>query len=101
MLGYISQRRLAPQWNTPPAASEYSEFAVDLETTEGRMLFDPDGNMRYLGETSGATFLDLLKAFMLTLVPLAFVPDPGSIIPKDGSTFVAPLGCLSRAIPDF
>lgn len=56
------------------------------------MLFDPDGNMRYLGETSGATFLDLLKAFMLTLVPLAFVPDPGATVLEDGSTFVASLG---------
>jgi hypothetical protein len=80
--------------DTPPAASEYSGSSTieDGEATEGRMLFDPDGNMRFLGETSGATFLDLLKAFMLTLVPLAFVSEPGSTIPEDGSTFVASLG---------
>ncbi|KAJ4355863.1 uncharacterized protein N0V89_003884 [Didymosphaeria variabile] len=80
--------------DTPPAASVYSESSAvdDGETTEGRMLFDPDGNMRFLGETSGATFLDLLKAFMLTLVPLALAPEPGLTVPEDGSTFVASLG---------
>ena len=79
---------------TPPAASLYSDASGidDSEPAEGRMLFDPDGNMRYLGETSGATFLDLLKAFMLTLVPLAFVPEPGATVPGDGSSFVASLG---------
>ncbi|KAJ4298270.1 hypothetical protein N0V90_006170 [Kalmusia sp. IMI 367209] len=79
---------------TPSAASLYSEPSGidDADAAEGRMLFDPDGNVRYLGETSGATFLDLLKAFMLTLVPLAFVPEPGATVPEDGSTFVASLG---------
>lgn len=59
----------------------------DAETTEGRLLFDPDGSLRYLGETSGATFLDNLKQFMLTLVPLTFEPES-----RDGSAFVASVG---------
>ncbi|KAK0707929.1 hypothetical protein B0H67DRAFT_588925 [Lasiosphaeris hirsuta] len=32
----------------------------------GRMLYDVDGTARYLGKTSGATFLDTLKDFMST-----------------------------------
>lgn len=79
--------------NTPRAVSLYSDSSAnDGEPAEGRMLFDPDGNVRFLGETSGATFLDLLKSFMLTLVPLAFVPEPGVTAPEDGSNFVASLG---------
>lgn len=78
----------------PSAASLESAPSVndEGEAAEGRMLFDPDGNMRFLGETSGATFLDLLKALMITLVPLAFVPEPGAAMLEDGSTFVASLG---------
>lgn len=54
----------------------------------GRLLYDPDGTVRYLGESSGATFLDQLKQFMLTLMgSLTFIP--GS---EDGSTFVASVG---------
>ena len=63
------------------------------------MLSDPDGISRYLGETSGATFLDHLKHFMLTLVPLTFLPDSG-----DGSSFVASIGQYqtfdSRPLPN-
>lgn len=73
--------------DTPPSVSTHSEPSglAENEAAEGRVLLDPDGNGRYLGETSGATFLDLLKHFMATLVPLAFVPE-------DGSTFVASVG---------
>ncbi|KAB5566749.1 hypothetical protein GE09DRAFT_745875 [Coniochaeta sp. 2T2.1] len=42
------------------------------QPTEGRLLQDTDGTARYLGETSGATFLDNLKSFMFTIFPLAF-----------------------------
>lgn len=92
--------------DTPPTASEYSGSSTvdDSEATEGRMLFDPHGNLRFLRETSGVTFLDLLKTFMLTIVPLAFVPSSGSVLPEDGSTFVASLGryqtCDSRPLLD-
>jgi hypothetical protein len=67
--------------------------------TAGRMLSDPDGISRYLGETSGATFLDHLKHFMLALVPLTFQPDS-----SDGSSFVASIGQYqtfdSRPLPN-
>ncbi|KAF1970765.1 hypothetical protein BU23DRAFT_202626 [Bimuria novae-zelandiae CBS 107.79] len=80
--------------DTPPASSLYSDPSGidDGEVAEGRMLFDPEGNVRFLGETSGATFLDLLKGFMMTLVPLAFVPETGTTVPDDGSAFVASIG---------
>jgi hypothetical protein len=53
----------------------------------GRLLHDQEGTVRYLGETSGATFLDQLKQFMLTLLPFTYSPHCG-----DGSTFVASVG---------
>jgi hypothetical protein len=40
---------------------------------DGRMLADPAGTRRYLGETSGATFLDELKELIATAMPLARV----------------------------
>lgn len=39
---------------------------------DGRVLQDPDGTVRYLGESSGATFLDHLREFMATVFPVAF-----------------------------
>ncbi|KAF5670239.1 transcriptional regulatory [Fusarium heterosporum] len=61
----------------------------NLASTEGRLLHDPDGYARFLGETSGATFLDNLKEFMTTVLPLAYQNlRPGS----DGSAFLSSLG---------
>ncbi|KAK3901830.1 hypothetical protein C8A05DRAFT_34490 [Staphylotrichum tortipilum] len=45
---------------------------------DGRMLADSDGISRYLGETSGATFLDTLKVLITTATPLARVLEAGS-----------------------
>lgn len=42
------------------------------DENDGRLLQDPDGAVRYLGSTSGATFLDLIKEFMTTVFPLAW-----------------------------
>jgi hypothetical protein len=53
-----------------------------------------------LGETSGATFLDYLKHFMTTLVPLTSLGSS----PEDGSTFVSSIGRYqtydSRPLPE-
>ncbi|KAL6165535.1 hypothetical protein ACJQWK_08757 [Exserohilum turcicum] len=69
------------------------------DANDGRLLVDPCGTQRFLGETSGATFLDYLKQFMLTLVPLTFQPESA-----DGSSFVASIGRYqtydSRPIPN-
>ena len=57
---------------------------------EGRILQDPDGTIRYLGESSGATFLNHLREYMATVFPKAFnMTWPGA----EGSTrFIAALG---------
>ncbi|CEI68799.1 unnamed protein product [Fusarium venenatum] len=78
----------------PPAQSisntnQRQDEDENLATTEGRLLHDPDGYARFLGETSGATFLDYLKEFMTTVLPLAYQNlRPGS----DGSAFLSSLG---------
>jgi hypothetical protein len=37
---------------------------------EGRILQDPDGFIRYMGESSGAAFMDRLREFVSTVLPL-------------------------------
>jgi len=55
------------------------------------VLQDPDGTARYLGESSGAVFLDYLKEFMSTVFPLAFNNSwPGVQNPE--TAFIASLG---------
>lgn len=46
-------------------------YSPDSET-EGRLLRDPDGAARYMGSTSGAIFLDMVKEFMRAVFPLAW-----------------------------
>jgi hypothetical protein len=71
----------------------------DSDASDGRMLRDPDGTVRYLGETSGATFLDHLKHFISTLVPVTFQDDCA-----DSSSFVSTVGQYqtfdSRPLPN-
>lgn len=64
------------------------------QPTEGRLLQDTDGTARYLGETSGATFLDNLKSFMFTIFPLAFHHGPPAATQtlESGATFLASVG---------
>jgi hypothetical protein len=58
---------------------------------EGRILQDPDGVVRYLGESSGATFLNHLREYMATVFPLAFNTTwPGSHSSETG--FISALG---------
>lgn len=65
--------------SSPSSSSRADNTAVGEESPEderesggnrtlegGRMLYDVDGTARYLGKTSGATFLDTLKDFMST-----------------------------------
>jgi hypothetical protein len=80
---------------TTPPRSKVDTAAVDNneQATEGRLLHDTDGTARYLGETSGATFLDSLKKFMSTIFPLAFHNNLPSIQSQGpGATFIASLG---------
>ncbi|KAK7421664.1 hypothetical protein QQX98_002131 [Neonectria punicea] len=71
----------------PKAADHHHE--EEQASTEGRLLHDPDGHARFLGETSGATFLDYLKEFMSTVFHLAYHDrHPGA----DGTAFLSSLG---------
>lgn len=58
------QYQLSYQTDFPPRKSIGS---MDAAATEGSLLQDRDGTKRWLGGTSGATFLDHLKKFMHTL----------------------------------
>ncbi|RYP55106.1 hypothetical protein DL768_000225 [Monosporascus sp. mg162] len=89
------QRKLA---SPPPSVATTSSVSTanlhstettddDASADEGRLLHDPDGITRYLGSTSGATFLDSLKEFMRTVFPLAW---PGVQGPE--TSFLGSLG---------
>lgn len=58
------QYQLSHQADVPQRKSVSS---MDAAATEGSLLQDRDGTKRWLGGTSGATFLDHLKKFMHTL----------------------------------
>ncbi|KAL8372224.1 hypothetical protein RB595_001831 [Gaeumannomyces hyphopodioides] len=78
--------------SSPTTSSTVGEGEESQSPPEdGRLLHDTDGTARYLGETSGATFLDNLKQFMSTIFPLAFnggsIPEYGA-----GNTFLASVG---------
>ncbi|KAG9256932.1 fungal-specific transcription factor domain-containing protein [Emericellopsis atlantica] len=101
LLSHHSHVRLG---TPPPVVSEAAPAAACAGTpstppdaTEGRMLHDPDGTVRFLGETSGATFLDYLKEFMTSLFPLApeepwaASPDWASL-PDTGVRFIWSVG---------
>ncbi|KKA20894.1 N-terminal binuclear Zn cluster-containing/DNA binding domain-containing protein [Rasamsonia emersonii CBS 393.64] len=58
----------------------------------GRLLADPDGHRRYLGNSSGAAFLDQLREFASTVLPLVSHGD-GCLGPSQmEDSFAALLG---------
>ncbi|KLU86080.1 hypothetical protein MAPG_05099 [Magnaporthiopsis poae ATCC 64411] len=83
--------------SSPTASSTVGEAEESHSPPEdGRLLQDTDGTARYLGETSGATFLDNLKQFMSTIIPLAY---NGSSVPEHGTghKFLASVGRYQTA----
>jgi hypothetical protein len=77
-----------------PLATPDQDMAADesQQLREGRILTDPDGTVRYLGESSGATFLNHLREYMATVFPLAFEATwPVSTNP-DTTAFISALG---------
>lgn len=62
---------------------------IDDDQTTGRLLQDSDGTARFLGETSGATFLDHLKELIGAVLPLSHQQQP---TPYDGSAWLSTLG---------
>ncbi|KAH8815977.1 fungal-specific transcription factor domain-containing protein [Xylogone sp. PMI_703] len=71
------RNELLSKWtNAPgiPADSPVTTASQDYEDQEtawkGRILQDPDGYVRYMGEPSGAAFMDRLREFVSTIFPL-------------------------------
>ena len=86
-------RSIFPRFRFVPSGSQ------EAESTRGGLLRDGDGTTRYLGETSGATFLDYLKRFMRSLVPLTCRAET-----VNGSSFLESIGRYqtfdSRPLPN-
>lgn len=80
----------APESSRRQGGSSVKAEPEDEQTT-GRLLQDPDGTARFLGETSGATFLDHLKELLGAVLPLAQV-EPQLSQEQDGSAFLSSLG---------
>lgn len=85
---------LVSKWTIRPsqpdflaASSEPVSRDEEQETTDGRVLQDPDGSVRYLGESSGAAFIDRLREFVGTVFPLLSTPSGPSLPnPEQGFT---------------
>ena len=74
---------------------EDTEMQMDYPADDGRMLADAEGTARYLGETSGATFLDSLKAFIKTTQPLTskgVSPNPDTPDGSGNASFLKTIG---------
>ncbi|KAH0842590.1 fungal specific transcription factor domain-containing protein [Fonsecaea pedrosoi] len=83
--------------DTPEAPRPPKPFSQDIaEDTqhlrEGRILQDPDGTVRYLGESSGATFLNHLREYMATVFPRAFENAWSGTSNPDVTAFISALG---------
>ncbi|KAH0522877.1 hypothetical protein TsFJ059_006664 [Trichoderma semiorbis] len=61
------------------------------EQTPGHLVQDPNDTVGYLGETSGATFLDHLKELLGAVLPLTQV-EPQLSQGQDGSALLSSLG---------
>ena len=88
-----SHSPFSPSLQFPPSVTAQSSIIktepLDDDQTTGRLLQDKAGTSRFLGETSGATFLDHLKELIGAVLPLAHHQQPS---PHDGSGFLATLG---------
>lgn len=91
VLSPVAVHNIPAMTSTSSSRAETSTIDEDSQPTEGRLLHDADGIARYLGETSGATFLDIVKNFMTTVVPLAFNQNP-PYQAAVGATFLQSVG---------
>ncbi|KAJ6438752.1 thymidylate kinase [Purpureocillium lavendulum] len=72
--------------------TEPTDDDVHQVLSPGRLLQDADGMGRYVGETSGATFLDHLKELMGAVMPMA---QPTATV-ESGDSFLSSLGsCMT------
>ncbi|KIW94579.1 uncharacterized protein Z519_04555 [Cladophialophora bantiana CBS 173.52] len=92
LIQHIQANNRAPEEPRPP--ENYGEdMAEDSQHfREGRILQDPDGTVRYLGESSGATFLNHLREYMATVFPLAFEAAWTGASNPDATAFISALG---------
>jgi hypothetical protein len=86
--------------STPPTLYPDLNSPEHDEASDGRLLCDEYGTTRYLGGTSGATFLEHLKHFItFTLLPMTTHEDP-----ERGSAFESSIGQYqtydSRPLPN-
>ncbi|KAF1846167.1 uncharacterized protein K460DRAFT_406389 [Cucurbitaria berberidis CBS 394.84] len=85
--------------STVQALRDALSESEEAKKTEGGFLVDGEKIMRFLGGTSGATFLDHLKRFMRRLVTMNYEPETPA-----GSSFLASLGKYqtfdSRPLPN-
>lgn len=79
----------APQEAEANTAIKMEPAESDQALIEGRLLQDQAGAARFLGETSQATFLDHLKEFVGTALPLTHQDRQ---IAPDESAFLASMG---------
>lgn len=87
---HLHARDVAPGQNEDDVDQDMADDSQQFH--EGRILQDPDGIVRYLGESSGATFLNHLREYMATVFPLAFEATwPGGTNP-DTTAFISGLG---------
>ncbi|KAE9382117.1 hypothetical protein N431DRAFT_393927 [Stipitochalara longipes BDJ] len=68
-----------------------SPSSEEGETGDGRILQDAEGQTRYLGESSGAAFIDRLREFVGTVFPLLEKRDAWSLHAQD-EVFTSLLG---------
>lgn len=87
----VSPSQSYPSESSHRQASSSVKAESEDEQTTGRLLQDPDGTARFLGETSGATFLDHLKELLGAVLPLSQV-EPQLSQDQDGSAFLSSLG---------
>ncbi|KXJ88613.1 hypothetical protein Micbo1qcDRAFT_138397 [Microdochium bolleyi] len=83
----LSQRSVYQSSGSDATSRTADAQEEETAPNDGRLLADPDGTSRYLGSTSGATFLDLVKEFMRTIFPLAW-PN----VQISGGEFLSSLG---------
>lgn len=90
----VASPSTSPRADTANGSSLGAESHRTLRPSgiDGRMLADEAGISRYLGETSGATFLDSLKELIAIVTPLARVLGGGSAEDAAGAAFLGSLG---------
>lgn len=63
-------------WDTSEVSSRHEEEELE-RTGDGRILQDPDGHARYMGESSGSAFMDRLREFVAKVLP--FLADKSGL----------------------